>query len=874
MAQINFPVATANGQTFEAENGVIYTYVGTPPNGYWSGTFQDQGLQTLDGRYLKLDASNDPITSDLTISKGNALLTLESTANNNSGQIDFNDKDASGNAYKTVTINSINTGGVKIHANPDASSFATNSYIAFSQGSNERLRIDPDGNVGIGTVSPTAFVDLLPSVGLPTALNSETSVVSIAAPVNSTGSTTTGLKIGSRRIVEGGNTSSQSHTFLRGDRGGLAFDSGSSSSQVAAQFTYSSDSFATESKALTVLTSGYIGIGTDSPAGLLHVASSGTTRVFLEGSNGRNEIRSTNGNLSFFANGDSNESGIGQTIFYRNGSNESMRINASGYVGIGTTNPTELLTIDGNIEFESNTKAVKFTAGNSSVNSIEVNSGSGPRASIDFVGAGSGQVTDIVFKTSDSSSTSTERMRIKTTSGNVGIGTDSPAKPLHVSSATDEILRLETPDSQTGNIYQSFFDATGVIGSVGMFNNMQELRINNLQSSGSLVVRTADTERMRVDSSGNVGIGASSPTQKLDLEGDAGARIAFTDTGTKRFSVGNAGSGVSSLTIRDESSAADRLVINNAGNVGIGTSNPTGKLEIAGNTAVQTIQYGDGTTTGYFVSDTDVNRGTADGTIHQYNFRWNGTAVARIKALTGDNTTTKDNGYLIFETNSGAGVSERMRIDDVGNIGIGKATPETTLHLRAADPKITLEDGVGSLQTSISGDGGELALGITGTEVARFTANGLTFMGDTAATSALDDYEEGTWTPTFVATTTNPTVTYSVQNGLYTKIGNVVTVQGRIRTASVTAIGSGSLRISGLPFTPKTNSNSRGGVMINFAASFNTTSPNNASVRSSTQEIELNVAAANSQTQLTTAELSTVTGNRNDIMFAAVYMTP
>ena len=67
MAQINFPVATADGQTFEAPNGVIYTYVGTPPNGYWSGTFQDQSLQTLDGRYLKLDASNDPLTDELSI---------------------------------------------------------------------------------------------------------------------------------------------------------------------------------------------------------------------------------------------------------------------------------------------------------------------------------------------------------------------------------------------------------------------------------------------------------------------------------------------------------------------------------------------------------------------------------------------------------------------------------------------------------------------------------------------------------------------------------------------------------------------------------------------------------------------------------------
>ena len=73
MAQINFPVATADGQTFEAPNGVIYTYVGTPPNGYWSGTFQDQSLQTLDGRYLKLDASNDPVTGNLALAQDLAV---------------------------------------------------------------------------------------------------------------------------------------------------------------------------------------------------------------------------------------------------------------------------------------------------------------------------------------------------------------------------------------------------------------------------------------------------------------------------------------------------------------------------------------------------------------------------------------------------------------------------------------------------------------------------------------------------------------------------------------------------------------------------------------------------------------------------------
>ena len=75
MAQINFPVATANGQQFEADSGVIYTYVGTPPNGYWSGTFQVQGLQTLDNRFLKLDSGNIATYADDTAAGDGGLST-------------------------------------------------------------------------------------------------------------------------------------------------------------------------------------------------------------------------------------------------------------------------------------------------------------------------------------------------------------------------------------------------------------------------------------------------------------------------------------------------------------------------------------------------------------------------------------------------------------------------------------------------------------------------------------------------------------------------------------------------------------------------------------------------------------------------------
>ena len=85
-----------------------------------------------------------------------------------------------------------------------------------------------------------------------------------------------------------------------------------------------------------------------------------------------------------------------------------------------------------------------------------------------------------------------------------------------------------------------------------------------------------------------------------------------------------------------------------------------------------------------------------------------------------------------------------------------------------------------------------------------FTASnaGITFNNSNALTnSQLNDYEMGTFTPSFTsAGGTNPTIAYSVQQGTYTKIGNTVFVSIRLNTSSVSG-GSGNLQISGLPFT-------------------------------------------------------------------------
>ena len=87
---------------------------------------------------------------------------------------------------------------------------------------------------------------------------------------------------------------------------------------------------------------------------------------------------------------------------------------------------------------------------------------------------------------------------------------------------------------------------------------------------------------------------------------------------------------------------------------------------------------------------------------------------------------------------------------------------------------------------------------ISDTERMRLTANGLTFNGDTAAANALDDYEEGTFTPRFQQGLTS--AGYSTQQGAYTKIGRQVICSLFLRANSGTENGD-AIYIGGLPFT-------------------------------------------------------------------------
>jgi len=195
---------------------------------------------------------------------------------------------------------------------------------------------------------------------------------------------------------------------------------------------------------------------------------------------------------------------------------------------------------------------------------------------------------------------------------------------------------------------------------------------------------------------------------------------------------------------------------------------------------------------------------------------------------TGASVFSPGTNELALGTNS----AERVRVGAAGSVGIGTDNPGASLDVvsnssaeiarlrgRSADNIGTLyfQNNAGSTNYAyIQSRSTYLDIATETTNPIIFTTNqsermrllsggGLTFNGDTAAANALDDYEEGTFTPNVAGT-----ATYTYQEGIYTKIGNQVFCNCRIR---INSIGSGfNTYFIGLPFTPAQ------GTILNAAA--------------------------------------------------------
>jgi hypothetical protein len=171
-----------------------------------------------------------------------------------------------------------------------------------------------------------------------------------------------------------------------------------------------------------------------------------------------------------------------------------------------------------------------------------------------------------------------------------------------------------------------------------------------------------------------------------------------------------------------------------------------------------------------------------------------------------DSATTSDTAMRIGVTGNdlhfSTSATERLRIDSSGEFTLGNPSGGSALQL---DVSATGTDGVDIKSAYYSGGYGPMKLHAGGSERIRIlSTGGITFNGDTAQANALDDYEEGTFTPAFSAS--GLSVTYDGQIGNYTKIGRQVYFFLQLGTDAVSGqSASNQLTITGLPFTATTN---------------------------------------------------------------------
>jgi hypothetical protein len=615
--------------------------------------------------------------------------------------------------------------------------FKKNSSVgqfAFRNPTTEYMRIDSSGRVGIGTASPSYPLTI------------HNTGDGIKFEVSDTVDANYRIQVSGSNIVTGPSTSS-AYIFQTGNTERARIDS-----------------------------SGNVGIGTTSPSYKMSLRDDSTSSYPLSLENNNIGTAGVHTGIRFGYVGNTYQkgaiifesqdgSGRGKMYFALEGTANSsnadetdakMTIDYDGNVGIGTSSPTADLEVSSASNPEI---SIASTVGSTSnfLNFKAISHTQQIQTQLKTIDNGD-FTSDLafLFKGTGTDGALSEKMRIDS-SGRVGIGTDSPSNKLHIqgsviSGASSDVNATLYLEQNANNSIQ--------INS-GAANNGQ-IRFGDASSSyrgaltynhsdDSLQFVSAGSERMRIDSSGNVGIGTSSPTAKLTVSGTGvGAAIDWTNTTAStgrsyRWVSLNNGTG---FALEDMTSVAERMRIDSSGNLLVGTTSLTTttagiKLDADGDIAANR----DGDAAAFF------GRLSSDGEIVR--FRKDGSTVGSI-------------GTKVSSTYIGTG--------------------DTGLLFWNAQNAVTPYD-TGDTVTN-----GTIDLGVPNYKFKDLYLAGGAYLGGTAAANKLDDYEEGTWNPTVAGDATG--VIESPTTGYYTKVGNQVTLYFNFRvTTNFT-----SSYIGGLPF--------------------------------------------------------------------------
>lgn len=349
-------------------------------------------------------------------------------------------------------------------------------------------------------------------------------------------------------------------------------------------------------------------------------------------------------------------------------------------------------------------------------------------------------------------------------SENVGIGA-TPNTRLQVSSATTTKSVVETTGASSDALIEfTKGQGSGNTWSMGLDHSNSSAFSLAYLSNGSPSLTTHGL--VTVNTSGNVGIGTSSPSRALEVYGAAAGVIAITSNSTD---------GISSLSFGDTSddnagrvnylnasdnmlfytATAERMRIDSSGNLLVGKSVTTfGTAGIALRGTVADFTRDGGT-------PINVNRLTSDGSL--IDFHKAGTVVGSIGTSAGHLYVGNGDTNLIFNDTANSIYPWDSSANDV---------QDATVDL--------------------------------GASTARFKdlyMSGGAYLGGTTAANYLEDYEEGLWTLIITTSGTGESVSIGSTTGTYTKIGRQVTATIYTSGVNVSAAGSGAVLLGGLPFT-------------------------------------------------------------------------